>query len=267
MQARPAAVIRQLALFLNKFSQAKRPGAERARLRVSMTRENLEPIERETGRNSLNQKHRAYIAKLHEARAPAMRQMAERKPRRAHRLRRVWWKAAVAAVLVFAVAASTFGSNPIKALLERVEVFFMGTNPSGQLELPEDSVSEYRSLQDALDQNGIKVKVSPTWIPSDYSVDFVRVRESDYTIRITGYYISDNRSGFRIQISDSEEDTAYIDEKIEKSGDSIIRNGIEYFILPNTENVKASWQNGQYACVISGQLTTEELEKMIESIQ
>ncbi len=194
-------------------------------------------------------------------------QAAERKPRRARRLRRVWWKAAVAAVLVFAVAASTFGSNPIKALLERVEVFFMGTNPSGQLELPEDSVSEYRSLQDALDQNGIKVKVSPTWIPSDYSVDFVRVRESDYTIRITGYYISDNRSGFRIQISDSEEDTAYIDEKIEKSGDSIIRNGIEYFILPNTENVKASWQNGQYACVISGQLTTEELEKMIESIQ
>ena len=95
----------------------------------------------------------------------------------------------------------------------------------------------------------------------------MRVRESDYTIRITGYYISDNRSGFRIQISDSEEDTAYIDEKIEKSGDSIIRNGIEYFILPNTENVKASWQNGQYACVISGQLTTEELEKMIESIQ
>lgn len=78
MQARPAAVIRQLALFFNKFSQAKRPGVERARLRVSMARENLEPIERETGRNSLNQKHRAYIAKLHEARAPAMRQMAER---------------------------------------------------------------------------------------------------------------------------------------------------------------------------------------------
>ena len=63
------------------------------------------------------------------------------------------------------------------------------------------------------------------------------------------------------------QDTHAFPEKIEKSGDSIIRNGIEYFILPNTENVKASWQNGQYACVISGQLTTEELEKIIESIQ
>ena len=78
MQARPAAVIRQLALFFNKFSQTRQPDAERARLQISMPRENLEPIERETGRNRLNQKHRAYIAKLHEARAPAMRQMAER---------------------------------------------------------------------------------------------------------------------------------------------------------------------------------------------
>lgn len=193
-------------------------------------------------------------------------QAAERKPRRARRLRRVWWKAAVAAVLVFAVAASTLGTNPFKALFEKVEVFIVGTNPSGQLELPEDTASEYRSLQDALTQCGIVVKLSPTWIPSDYSIEFVRVRQSDFAVRITGYYVSNKRTGVRIQITDKEEDTAVSIEK-EKGGYTYEKNGVEYYIIPNTESVKVRWQYGEFTCMISGQITEKELKRMIDSIQ
>lgn len=192
-------------------------------------------------------------------------QAAERKPRRAHRLRRVWWKVAVAAVLVFAVAASTFGSNPIKALLERVEVFFVGTSRSGQLELPPDSVSEFKSMQQALAAYGIDERLCPQWIPSDFYMEDIRIRESDYTVRLIGYYNSETRGSLRIQISDKEIDTAMNYEK-EEGGYSYIKGNTEYYILFNTDNAKASWQVGPYNCIISGQVTEKELEKMIDSI-
>lgn len=191
-------------------------------------------------------------------------QAAERKPRRAHRLRRVWWKAAVAAVLVFAVAASTFGSNPIKALLERVEVFFVGTSRSGQLELPPDSVSEFKSMQQALAAYGIDERLCPQWIPSDFYMEDIRIRESDYTVRLIGYYNSETRGSLRIQISDREEDTTVNIEK-EKGGYTYKKDGIEYYIIPNTESIKARWEYGAYTCMISGQITEKELKQMIDS--
>lgn len=192
-------------------------------------------------------------------------QAAERKPRRARRLRRVWWKAAVAAVLVFAVAASTFGTNPLTALFEKVEVFFVGTNPSGQLELSEDSISEYRSLQDALNQNGIVAVLCPTWIPSDYTIDFVNVRESDFQLRYSAYYTS-SRGEFRIQISEKGDDTTTSIEK-EEGGYLYTRDGVEYTIIPNSDSVKARWQKDGFSCMISGQISEKEVEKMIDSIK
>ena len=45
-----------------------------------------------------------------------------------------------------------------------------------------------------------------------------------------------------------------------------MRNGIDHSIAPNDEKVMAYWNNGNYECYIIGDITIEDVERMINSI-
>ena len=57
--------------------------------------------------------------------------------------------------------------------------------------------------------------------------------------------------------------------QIEKNDDLLETytvDGVEYYIFSNTETLQAAWSNGEFECIIGGNITLEEMKAMIDSI-
>lgn len=172
-----------------------------------------------------------------------------------------------AAVFALVVIAGALGYHPIGDAWEWLkEVAFIRMNPSGPMSLPDGVDGEYASLEDALKQNDMDISI-PDWIPSDCAyVDTLFRRDDKGRIRVVAFYGSSQRE-FRIQCTSTNEvDIVGFDEKATEEYVFSVY-GKSYTIILNTINSKATWNVGPYTCTISGELSQEELEHMIQSIQ
>lgn len=172
----------------------------------------------------------------------------------------------VAAVLCIVVAAEAFGYHPVQSLIkwinDTVQVY---TNPSGLMELPTDNPSEYHSLEEALDACGATSADRITWVPKDYSISSVRMSTISELIKISAIFESDRGDlVFRIFGLDGGEWNSIAEGSVE--GIEYTRNGTTYYITSNYDFVKAGWQDEKYSYEISGQISEEEIKKMIDSI-
>lgn len=171
----------------------------------------------------------------------------------------------VAGILCLIIIANAFGYHPIQGFLlwvnNTIQLFH---NPSGLMELPADDPSEYRSLDEALEACGAVEADRITWIPQDYSLVNVRVSPLSEFHKISAIFESE-RGDMAIRIIWADIDMNTVtegdDERIE-----YIHNGTAYYITSNFERMKAGWQDDKYSYEISGQITEEEIKKMIDSV-
>ena len=194
--------------------------------------------------------------------------------RRRMRRVRVWRVAEIAAVLavLFALAVGAGRFDVFRMLRELgSETVSVTGEPSGVMVLPDvesdPGNNRFASLQEALDANGVTTALCPTWIPSDYTIENIDVYLLGSADVFDCEYASE-RGYLKIKITtilsakgDGSEEV-YPDE-----GYIYIHDEIEYYILVNTNNLKCSWTNGIYNCKVSGVITGEEMEKMIDSIE
>lgn len=184
-------------------------------------------------------------------------------------LRVLRWVGATLVLLVTVImmTASAFGYNPIQAFLNWADgVVQIYSNPSGTMELPEDSISEYRSLSHALLENGLDDAGCPTWIPNDYEVFSIEAAFADNFDKYTAIYHS-SRGEILIRVVFSKLDEWAAREERDDDGRTETINGQECYIISNLEQCKAGWVIGPCSYLISGQVTENELIKMIESIK
>lgn len=173
---------------------------------------------------------------------------------------------AVAAVLLLTVSASAFNFNPIKMFLNWAEEILQVQNgPSGMMELPEESVSQYKSLEEALAKNGADMGNLPSWVPEDYTLVNVSAKTSEGTAKYIAYYASD-RGDMYIRVDQSNANWTETSEK-NVGGYIFESTGFEYYIVSNIEDSKAGWTSGSYSYLIDGKITEAEIKKMIKSIQ
>ena len=125
---------------------------------------------------------------------------------------------------------------------------------------------EFLSLQDVLCHKGISTAFSPTWLPNGYDLFDVQIQESPIQLVIIAAYRNQDKT-LKIQVKQ------YIGadpEQIEQS-DSLVEeyesNGITYYIFADYNQLRAVWIIEEYECYISGEITTEEIKTMINSIQ
>lgn len=138
----------------------------------------------------------------------------------------------------------------------------------GDVELTEpytDLPQEYTSLQDALDatnQLGISV---PTWIPDGYILDDITIEENPIQRVYVAHYKNAGKEILVIVQSYLEGDP----EKIEIN-ENIVEiykvSDLEYYIFTNNQRLRAVWSKDSYECIISGDLTLDEIKTMINSI-
>ncbi|MEG1577394.1 MAG: DUF4367 domain-containing protein [Oscillospiraceae bacterium] len=175
---------------------------------------------------------------------------------------------AAAVVVLLTVTASAFGFNPLQALFRWAgDVVQVYSNPSGDLELPDSQGVEYGSFREALDTNGATEAQCPTWIPRDYSIEFISVKNSDFAGQYACQFISD-RGKFIYRVTTYQKfDAAGAVEQVEDGEKLIEIDGNECVIVWNFDNLKARWNDDNYAYSIAGNLTEEELAEIIKSIK
>ena len=187
--------------------------------------------------------------------------------RRSGRARRILRRVEIAAALivVLCIGASAVGLNPFQAITQWAsEVLHIGRNPSGVMELPEGTASEYRSLEEALAAYGVDPSGCPTWVPEDYALYNVSVQDSSASLKFIALYVAD-RGEMYVRVAQFD-DSAFSALEKEAGGYKYSHGNIEFEIIENLETVNINWQVGSYLYTITGQLDKEEILDIIDSI-
>lgn len=124
---------------------------------------------------------------------------------------------------------------------------------------------EQDSLLDALQISGVKEKLAPTWLPEDavlhelsaQVIEKIPVFAAAYQTNDGNIFISIRQSSNK-PFSEIEKDASQVD--------IYVAGGIEHHIMCDVTQSKATWQNGDWECMIAGNISGEELIAMIDSI-
>lgn len=129
---------------------------------------------------------------------------------------------------------------------------------------------EYADLQAALDVYGVTEKLAPTWIPDDFTLESVFVCENiaNYsTVFWASYKFGEKEISIQINMYEEppeEQYTAWQRDDIDVKEEEI--GNCTFYIMQNAEQECAVWSVGSFECNISGDISRDELIKMLESI-
>jgi len=170
-------------------------------------------------------------------------------------------------LLAGTVTASALGFDLWSAIAEWTKDTFGFSNATTNTQITQEprADSQYKSLQDALDNYDVSEKIAPTWFPEGYALDDINVNETPAKTIIYAKY-SNTSSEISINITLLKEPSA---RTYEKDGDDVIVysiNGIEHYIMSNLDQVNIVWRTENFECSVSGTQTIEEAKKMIDSI-
>lgn len=179
---------------------------------------------------------------------------------------------AAAAVIVLAVGlsvtAKAFEWQEIWDVVARwaKETFSFTTETGPQTTEPAtEDIQQYQSFQDVLNKADERFDDVPTWIPEGYELADIRIDENPMQKTYIARY-DKGEARLRIGVKSF---IAEDPEKIEINEDLIEiyeYSGIEYYIFSNMDQKQVVWIKGSYECYISGDLTVDEIKKMIDSI-
>lgn len=128
-----------------------------------------------------------------------------------------------------------------------------------------DDELEYTSLQDMLERNNRPYDMVPTWIPDGYVLERL---EKDITPvqEIYRAYFVDGEKELMIRVQTYMPSDVY-NVEIEEGGAEVYEAaGIEYYIISNVDQIRFVWIANSYECNVSGDLSIDEVKKMIDSI-
>lgn len=147
------------------------------------------------------------------------------------------------------------------------EIFHFSNTSQGEAPAgPEvENNLELKSLQDALAQQKITEKIVPNWLPKGYVYKDLTVKNSPKWRTIYAIY-EKNGSELVIKIRQTIGAPAHQAEKSDDLLEIYTANGIDYYIFSNNTALQAAWSIGEFECIIGGNITLEEMKKIINSI-
>ena len=130
----------------------------------------------------------------------------------------------------------------------------------------EDYSEELKSLQDALNDNSIKEKLVPIWMPEGYKNKDLQIINTPRALNISATYETNDKR-LIIQICHTIGVQA---PQVEKNDDLLevyVVDGVEYYIFSNTETLQAVWSIGEFECIIIGKITLKEMKQRQKALQ
>lgn len=177
---------------------------------------------------------------------------------------------ATAAIVLFitgAVATNAFGTDLWRSLYIWAEETFEFTKPgthemdsSNELDLVEN-LSYHQLIQ----QYEIPKEMMPSAMPDGFIQTSTYISEN-YSSFTSILSFQDGDRWMRVMINRYGDKAAYKQEKIDDYFDSVLINGITYYITSNENQFRLTWQNQNFECYISGDITIEEIYLMLDSV-
>ena len=185
-------------------------------------------------------------------------------------MRKLAVAAAVVALLIFIpISARALTLEEMWDIIARWAKETFSFVSSGNADASEPSPEDqggYISLQELLLEEMHDPSMVPTWIPEGFTLDKIEKDSSPMREIYTVRYMN-GIDTILIQVS------SYLSEDIrnhEIENDSVeiyTHNGIDYYIFENDGQLRVVWVVDSYECLISGDVSIDELKMMIDSIQ
>ena len=126
---------------------------------------------------------------------------------------------------------------------------------------------EFSSLQAALDSYGVEIPLVPTWVPERFTLNSVTTAELPSSCTVTAYYTCENTTlwiDYTIRTDKSYHNSRRQTE--EENATPYEVGGVTHYIMTNARGESAKWLVDNYQCGITGDITHEELLRMLDSI-
>lgn len=127
------------------------------------------------------------------------------------------------------------------------------------------STKSYHNIGDALKDFNIPIS-TPDWIPDGFELNRVEVSLIQQRKSFIALYQADEKVLMFNVVIYSSNDAAYSYEIDEEDGETIIINGIKHYLMTNLEQARAVWVNGNLVYSLNGNVSREDLIKILNSI-
>jgi len=125
--------------------------------------------------------------------------------------------------------------------------------------------AELESLHDALAVHGVTGNLAPTWLPEGFTLYDLSIMPTPKKTVIHALYYS-NSGELTIQLILSTDLPSHSYEKDENNIELYRRNGVDHYIMTNSGRVNALWSIGNNECLVTGDISVDEVKHMINSI-
>lgn len=184
-------------------------------------------------------------------------------------IRRIASIAAALAIIFFTtITASAFGFDLFGRVAKwSAEIFRFESSPELTIPPTISSGSNFSNLQEALSQHSISENLVPTWIPKSYSLFEIKISDTPREkIFYARYVISDSSTELSITIKQVLVGNPFNIEKSDNLLEIYSVDGIAYYIFQNNKKLQACWVFENFECFIVGNVSINEMKKILESI-
>ena len=187
----------------------------------------------------------------------------------------LWMRKLAAAAAVVALLISIPISARALTLEEMWDIFarwaketfsFVSGENTEASEPMSDDQREFTSLQEMLLAHKRDASIVPTWIPEGFILDKIEKDSSPMREIYAARYINDGIV-LRIQVITHLSSDVHNNEVESEPVEIYSHNGIDYYIFKNADQLRAIWLVDSNECLISGDLSIDEIKKMIDSVQ
>lgn len=172
-----------------------------------------------------------------------------------------------ATVLVLSAAAFQWPDHMVTWGKELLHI--TPAEPScGVMALPEPNADGYSTLAEAVADLGTGEAKAPAWIPEGFTINTIVVQQSaTYNVAIAKYVADNLEIMIRTTYYFNQKNMPdWVYEKNDGKRVTYTYNQIDHFFIENFDRLQAIWKNGNYLYSISGNVTREEMERMVNSI-
>ena len=174
-------------------------------------------------------------------------------------------------MLIGSVTCQALGVNILGVIARwTTEVFRLqsSSTPYATIQtVPLDKGEEahYDSLEDAMEAFGVTAPIVPRWLPERFELVDVTAERKTSGILVYADYLS---NGAVLQVRYKEVESIDF-SSLEQENDNVevySSGGLKHYLLSDMGRQKAVWQNGELECQVTGDVTRQEIKKIIASI-
>ena len=128
-----------------------------------------------------------------------------------------------------------------------------------------DRRDELTPLQELLQKSERDASIVPTWVPEGYVLENVEKDMSPVQEMYIAFYLKGDKN-LMVRVQTYMTDDIQNIEVENNYSETYSAAGVDYYILKNDDQCRAVWITGTYECMISGDLSIDEIKMMIDSI-